>query len=197
MPLHGVTALPPDPQRSAVILLGGLDNLDTLRRKHDAADMTAEQVIERLLDRLPLVRAIEQLRGHFALVLHRPGQLVLISDRMGTLPLYWSHPAPKRLIWSTGMPAGPVDPIGIRQLLMFGATVPPRTARRGVSRLPPGHLLQIDAAGTALERWWRPPVVQGGSGGSLLKWTASTAGAIQVATRSVLPDDEPFGVVLS
>lgn len=187
MPHHGATPLPPPDAPPSITLLGALDNLDTLRRKNDGKALSAQPLLLHLLSRLPLRRVLDRLLGNYALIIRQPGRVQLVSDPLGSVPLFWQR-AGARLRWSTHLPPGPVDPIAVRQFLMVGYVLAPRTLRRATHRLPPGHLLTADHHGVRLERWWRPEPILGGSGGSLLKWADSTAGAIQVAVRRQLPE---------
>jgi asparagine synthase (glutamine-hydrolysing) len=120
------------------------------------------EVIVHLYERDGL-RFPERLNGQFAIALWdaKRRRLVLTRDRTGIRPLF--HAAfrggiafaseVKSLFELPGMERS-LDPDALAQIFTFWSTVPPRTPFRGVSTVPPGCTLTIDAAGSRLERYW-------------------------------------------
>ena len=106
---------------------------------------------------------LERLNGDFAFGLwdRRRKRLLLARDRAGVRPLYYtSHKGSlyfasevKALLAVTGI-AAELDPIALDQIFTFWFPLAPRTAFKGISELPPGHLLIVGAGGTTKRRYW-------------------------------------------
>lgn len=109
---------------------------------------------------------VHRLRGMFALALWdaRRGRLVLARDRLGVKPLYWAQPGGGvELAFASELPAllkvpgisRDADLESIASYLAYLYVPHPRTAIRGISKLPPGHLLVADEEGAHLRRYWQ------------------------------------------
>src|SRR5438067_4749706 len=110
---------------------------------------------------------VHHLRGMFAFALwdSRRRRLLLARDRIGVKPLYFAA-LPHALLFGSeikalfGHPAlAPrLNEDALSLYLTFAATPAPRTLFEGVEKLPPGHLLIVDAASgeRSLERYWEP-----------------------------------------
>jgi asparagine synthase (glutamine-hydrolysing) len=48
-----------------------------------------------------------------------------------------------------------IDPRGVGQIFTFWANIPPRTVFRGVSELPPGHMLIAEGESLRLQSYWK------------------------------------------
>src|SRR5690554_7753577 len=108
---------------------------------------------------------LERLNGMFALAIWERDsrRLFLARDRLGIKPLYLSH-TPQRLRFASSLPAllrgGDLDtslnPAALNQYLSFHSVVPaPQTLINGVTKLPPGHWMRVEANGERqLQRWW-------------------------------------------
>jgi asparagine synthase (glutamine-hydrolysing) len=108
--------------------------------------------------------ALHRFRGMFAFALWnaRTRDLWLVRDRIGIKPLYWSTYA-GRLAFASEIKAILADPARDRAVneealfhyLSFLTSPAPDTLFQGVSKLPAGHLLHLDAGGTIeVKRWW-------------------------------------------
>jgi asparagine synthase (glutamine-hydrolysing) len=109
---------------------------------------------------------VHTLRGMFALALWDAGarRLILARDRLGEKPLYlyeepgrlWFSSEAKGLL-ATGRVPFELDPIGVDLFMHYHWVPEPRTAIRGVRKLPAGSLLEIqpDAWTLAERRYWR------------------------------------------
>jgi asparagine synthase (glutamine-hydrolysing) len=94
--------------------------------------------------------------GMFALAIHdrRRQRLVLARDRMGIKPLYYAWDGRRlvfaselrTLVWHGGIAPRP-DPAALELYLAFGFVPSPYALIQGVRKLPPGHVLTLDAAG--------------------------------------------------
>ena len=159
-----------------------------------------------LLSVLPLERALSRLQGMFAISILDTQQkrLVLVRDRCGVKPLYWCDIG-GAVLWGSELKALHSHPdcprrlnnAAIRAYLMFEYIPSPMSVWQDVHKLEPGCLLQIDADGVQQRRWWTPPVLTDGRGGSLVKWTASIGGALRVAVTARMEADVDVGYLLS
>jgi asparagine synthase (glutamine-hydrolysing) len=106
---------------------------------------------------------VERLRGMFALALwdERRQRLLLARDRLGKKPLVY-HEAEGRLAFASELPAllrcatvpREVDLLAIHDYLTYQYVPSPRTAFRGVSKLPPAHRLIFEGGRARLEGYW-------------------------------------------
>lgn len=107
-----------------------------------------------------------QFNGFFSLALWdaRRRRLILMRDRLGIRPLFWTEHQGQLLFASelkaliaAGVPPR-FDPLGIDQAFTLWTTVAPRTVLENVHELPPGHLLVVDqGAAPRLVRYWEIP----------------------------------------
>jgi len=109
-------------------------------------------------------RFVERLNGQFAIALWdaRRRRLLLARDRAGIRPLYHATARGRRWFASevkallAVLPeCARLDPDGLVQALTLWGPSDPDTLFAGVSSLPPGHLLAIEADGSeTLTRYW-------------------------------------------
>ena len=109
-------------------------------------------------------RCVDALRGMFAFALWdtRRRKLLLARDRFGQKPLYWRYDGRrflfgseiKAILASASTGHGQLTPeIDLRSLdeyLTFRFIASPRTLFQGIHKLPPAHLLVLDASGVEL-----------------------------------------------
>ncbi|WP_114575816.1 asparagine synthase-related protein [Saliphagus sp. LR7] len=108
------------------------------------------------------------LNGNFLLAIHDPerGQLLLSTDRFGTVPLYWTRPDDGTAVFSTNVQTLPYHPAVdtafhpgyLHEYLAFRRTFGVRTPLEGVEKLRPGTVTTMDLAdGTvSADQYWRP-----------------------------------------
>lgn len=110
---------------------------------------------------------VHDLNGMYGLALWErdAGRLVLVRDRLGIKPVYWSRLAGGGIIFASEIKAlfastlvePVVDEAAITPWLAHGYVPAPATLWRGVNKLPPGCMLVADADGAIrIERYWRP-----------------------------------------
>jgi asparagine synthase (glutamine-hydrolysing) len=109
--------------------------------------------------------ALPRLNGMFALALWDPeqGHLLLARDRLGIKPLFWA-PVAGGVVFASELPALLEHPGVARDLdrhslgswLQLGFSAGEATLVRGVRRLLPGHLLEVDASGVRMRAWYDP-----------------------------------------
>jgi asparagine synthase (glutamine-hydrolysing) len=107
-------------------------------------------------------RCLDRLRGMFAFALwdDERQELLVARDRFGIKPLYYT--VVDRVLYGASeakallpfLPAIETDREGLREYLAFQMPLAGRTLFRGVSELPPAHLLRVRDSLPAPERWW-------------------------------------------
>jgi asparagine synthase (glutamine-hydrolysing) len=165
------------------------------------------EVIANLVAQVGLERALEELRGMFAMAIldTRTRRLVLVRDRSGVKPLYWTQLADGTVAWASearsllGLPGVERQHNGaaLQTFLMFEYIPSPWTAWAGIHKVEPGSLLEVGEDGPQQRRWWQPPTPMPGSGGNLDRWARSLHGALQVAVGQRLQADTEVGILLS
>ncbi|MEO5373690.1 MAG: asparagine synthase (glutamine-hydrolyzing) [Alphaproteobacteria bacterium] len=110
---------------------------------------------------------VHRLNGMYALALYERDRhrLLLVRDRLGIKPLYWSRTragailfaSEPKALFASGLVRAEVDEESVSAYLAHGYVPGERTLYRGVARLPPGHVLTATADGTVeVSRYWRP-----------------------------------------
>jgi asparagine synthase (glutamine-hydrolysing) len=153
---------------------------------------------------------LQRFKGMFAFALweRESGRVVLVRDRLGIKPLYFSENA-ERLRFASSLPAllasGDVDttldPVALHQFFSFHAAVPaPRTILRGVRKLPPATILYIEPDGqTRSETYWGFNVGELGGDRRLseAEWVSAVDDALSASVARRTIADVPIGVLLS
>ncbi|MDH6238269.1 asparagine synthase (glutamine-hydrolyzing) [Cryobacterium sp. CG_9.6] len=150
---------------------------------------------------------IDNLIGQFAFALHDTftGTTHLVRDRLGVLPLYYSHTSRQLLFASeikallTVLPQAPgVDMLSIDSYLAARSVPSPHTLFEGVSKLPPAHRAEVTREGKiTIIRYWQPPAADPRS-----RWPDPAAidavdQAVTEAVDASLVADVPVGAYLS
>lgn len=151
---------------------------------------------------------VHHLDGQFAFALWDAGRrrLVLARDRTGIRPLYWTR-IKGRLAFASEvkalravLPAGlDLDLQGIAQVYALWANTGTQTVFRGVSSLPPGHLMTVDDAGERLHRYWTwaPTDADAAHHTTLASAGAALRERLIDAVKLQLRADVPVGAYLS
>lgn len=175
------------------------------RRGRRFATGSDTEVLLHLYDEMGTA-CLDALNGDFAFALWdaRRGRLWLARDRMGVRPLYHAeiggtlHFASevKALMAVPGFSAEP-DPFALDQIFTLWAPIAPRTAFKGVSELPPGHMMIAQGRERTVRPWWRLEFPRDGD----FDTPADPAGQLGVlledAVRLRLRADVPVGAYLS
>ena len=109
---------------------------------------------------------VHRLNGMYALALYESDthRLVLVRDRLGVKPLYWTElpgggvlfASEIKALFASGLVTPRVDESAVSTYLAHGYVPGPETLFAGVRKIPPGHRLKVSGAGeTQLERYWR------------------------------------------
>ena len=161
---------------------------------------------------LPLAGArgdafVHDLNGIYALALYDANdrRLLLVRDRLGVKPLYWTRvtgggvlfASEIKALFASGLVAPAVDGDAVAAYLAHGWVPAPRTLFAGVNKLPPGYLLRAGADGTVVvERYWRPEPAR-----DLPEAPAAIeehlAALLSDSVRLQLRSDVPVGALLS
>ncbi|MCW5653943.1 N-acetylglutaminylglutamine amidotransferase [Hydrogenophaga sp.] len=153
---------------------------------------------------------VQRLNGMFAFAIWErdSGRVLLGRDRLGIKPLYLA-PLPGGLRFASTLPAlldaggvdTSIDPVGLHHYLSLHAIVPPpHTLLRGVRKLAPGTVLQIEPDGAAREhRYWsldyRRDAVDEAC--SFDDWREILLDGLRAAVARRLVSDVPVGALLS
>jgi len=153
---------------------------------------------------------VKRLNGMFAFAIWErdSGRVLLGRDRLGIKPLYLA-PITGGLRFASSLPAllaaggidTAIDPVGLNHYLSLHAIVPPpHTLLRGVRKLAPGTLLQIEADGTSKEHsFWSLSYERDAAdeARSFDDWREILLGGLRAAVKRRLVADVPVGALLS
>ncbi len=196
--------------RSVVVVLNGeIYNHRELRARLEArghrfrTNGDTEVIVHLYEDLGP--RCVEQLDGMFAFALWDADResLLLARDRVGKKPLLYSlrdgvitFASEMQALLADAEIARAVDPAAIDEYLSLGYVPAPRTAIRGVSKLPPAHTLLLERGRCVLGRYWQ---LDYGSKLSLppRELCAELRAEIRSATRKRMVADVGVGAFLS
>ena len=186
---------------------GEIYNADELRERFDAHPYRSSSDVEPLLplylDRGPA--APDDVDGMFALAVwdDRSSRLTLARDRAGEKPLYycrhgdevWFASELQALLLHPELSREP-DATAIGQYHALGYVPEPRTPFLRVRKVPAGSVLELDAGGERLHRYWDPYALASAP-------AANEADAeeldrlLEKAVTRQLQSDVPVGVFLS
>jgi len=153
-------------------------------------------------------RCVERLNGQWAFAIWDAPRhkLFLSRDRFGVRPLYYAQAEGEFLFASEikALLACPkvacaIDLNGLDQIFTFWVTVPPRTAFRGISQLPPGHSMVVHEGQTRIEPYWTLDLASQVTNGRATdtRLAEELLALLQDATRIRLRSDVPVGAYLS
>jgi len=197
----------------AIVMNGEIYNYPQL--KHDLASrghaFRTGSDVETAVHRYEEVGAdfVADLRGMFAFALYdsRARRLVLGRDRVGKKPLYYARRG-DTLVWASevkalfasGLVSRQIDPSALRSYLRHGFVPGERTMFAGVSKLPPGYVLEATPAGVQLRPYWDVPLpADEGSRivPSVDDATVRVRELLEEAVRVRLMSEVPLGAFLS
>ncbi|MEM7425827.1 MAG: asparagine synthase (glutamine-hydrolyzing) [Pseudomonadota bacterium] len=146
-----------------------------------------------------------KLRGEFAFALHseRERALYLVRDRFGIKPLYYAE-TPEQFVFGSEIKAvlshpavePRLDRRAVRSVLA-GLTLPGETLFDGISEVPPGHFVRIDATGLKVVPYWSLEMDGPQAAISLDEAAAGFAERFDEAVKLRLHGDAPVGAYLS
>jgi asparagine synthase (glutamine-hydrolysing) len=103
--------------------------------------------------------------GQFAIALwdEKNKELILVRDRVGVRPLFYSILPDGTFIFGSEMKSifchpgirPEIDPAGINQIFTLWVNIPPRTVFKGVNELVPGNYMTISPQGIKVNKFWK------------------------------------------
>ena len=151
---------------------------------------------------------VHELNGQFAFALwdRRRRRLLLVRDRTGILPLYYSRTSQGVLFASevkallaSGQVQAALDPNGLDETFTFWAPLAPRTMFKGVAQVCPGEMVVLQGDRLDRHTYWRWEFPRDGAHRSAPE--AQLEGELRElltdATRIRLRADVPVGAYLS
>jgi len=155
------------------------------------------------------VNFARRLEGIFAIaVWDAPrGRLLLVRDRLGVKPLYYSL-GPEGLAFASevkaliagGLLAPALDPVAAELFLALGFVPGPRSLFAGVQKLMPGSLLVWEGDGTVEQRAYWSPEQATSARSAKASWAEDQDRLLEHlrrATRAQMVSDVPLGSMLS
>jgi asparagine synthase (glutamine-hydrolysing) len=153
------------------------------------------------------VNVVDRLRGMFAIALfdRRRDRLILMRDRIGKKPLYYSVVGNSLVFASEikGIVAFPgfkreTNFEAIHEYLTFQYVPSPGTAFAGVHRLPPAHVLIVQRDGrTTASRYFSLPTPRSARPQPIAALREELVAQLREATRLRMISDVPLGAFLS
>ena len=176
-----------------------------LSRGHRLSTNSDTEVIVHLYEEMG-ADCVQPLRGMFAFALYdeRRRKLLMVRDRLGEKPLHYAFDG-KRLLFGSEIKAihavapelAEVDRAAIRQYLMFGYVPDPVTAFTRIKKLPPAHLLELEAGKLSITKYWDVPEYGTHSPASEEECLEELEQRLGDAVRMRLIADVPLGAFLS
>ncbi len=151
------------------------------------------------------IEAFQRLRGMFALAIWdaRSQELLLVRDRLGIKPLYYTcqngrcvFASELRGIRMSRLASMRVDPTAMAAYLRLGSVPAPLTAFEDVRELPPAHILIVSQGRTILKRYWDLPLPATAAADPAVA-ASEVREALREAVAIHLVSDVPLGVFLS
>lgn len=151
---------------------------------------------------------VHKLNGQFAIALWDDARqrLILLRDRPGILPLFYSH-TPGRLLFGSEikalLPALESKPglnaFALDQVFTFWSAIGDATLFDGIKQLPPGHMLVAEGAHVAVHRYWEWSFAEPGNylPGTVDELSDQLLELMRDATRIRLRADVPVAAYLS
>jgi asparagine synthase (glutamine-hydrolysing) len=149
---------------------------------------------------------VTRLRGMFAFAIwdRRRRSLLLGRDRIGKKPLFWSRRGQRfwfgselrALLRDPALPRR-IDPRAIEAYLALQYVPDPMCVFEGVQKLPPACMLEVDAGGERLERYWKLDYSRKHPDMTEAEAVERILALIDESTRIRLMSEVPLGAFLS
>ena len=154
---------------------------------------------------------VKKLRGMFAFAIWdgRRRRILLARDRVGKKPLFYYYDGRRlffgseiKSILATGEISAELDPVALHDYLTYLYFPPPRTAFKGIAKLPPATCMAVNVMpGGCLEmtQWsyWDPAGAAAAAEISPKDAIEKTRSLLEEAVRIRLISDVPLGIFLS
>jgi asparagine synthase (glutamine-hydrolysing) len=149
---------------------------------------------------------VQKLRGMFALAIYdqKKRKLLLARDRLGKKPLHYAVVKDKlyfaseiKSILAVQPELAEVNAEALLQYLYYGYVPDPITAFKGISKLPPGHLLEFENGKIHVRQYWDLPRYNTHTPRNEEECLDELESRLLEATRMRLISDVPLGAFLS
>ncbi len=149
---------------------------------------------------------VRWLNGQWAFAIwdEKKKKLFLSRDRVGVRPLFYTQ-AGGQFLFASEIKAllacdkveRELDLAALDQIFTFWVTLPPRTAFKNVSQLPPGHSLTLENGQVRIHRYWNLEYAPDAEARNEDELTDELLSLLRDATRLRLRSDVPVGAYLS
>ena len=150
---------------------------------------------------------LKRLEGIFAFALwdHAARRLVLMRDRLGVKPLFFSRTA-ARLVFGSEVKAilaaggidRSIDPQAFAEYLWYGHALEDRTMYSGIRAIPAGHWMIVEGGRSRIEAWWHiEEWLDRGTFSDPAEAADAVREALDAAVARQLVADVPVGIFLS
>jgi len=173
-------------------------------------DRSDTEVLFRLLQRDGVAATLEKIDGMFTFAFYeaKTGSLHLARDRFGEKPLYYAQPngafvfgsEPRAVLAHPACRDLPVDPGAVASFLAFEYLPGQYGLRRGLKKLPAGHVLTHAKGRSEIRCYWRPDPDEAGAARaheSESQRLDRLEALLDAGVRDRLIADVPVGVFLS
>ncbi|MBC7930875.1 MAG: asparagine synthase (glutamine-hydrolyzing), partial [Rubrivivax sp.] len=158
------------------------------------------------------VACLAHLNGMFAFAVWdgRERELTVARDRLGVKPLFYATPksaggggesfvfaSEAKAILASGLVRAELDAEALNQQLTFLWTPDPHTLFRGISKLPPAHVLVWRDGQVTLREWWDVSFDEIEEGRSEAWWRDRTLETLERVVGMEMVADVPLGSFLS
>jgi asparagine synthase (glutamine-hydrolysing) len=178
---------------------------DLEKRGHRFSTHTDTEVIVHLYEDLG-ADCVKRLRGMFAFALYdeRRSKLLMARDRLGKKPLHYAltngtllFGSEIKAILAVAPELASVNNEALLQYMHFGYVPDPLTAFLAIQKLPPGHLLELEAGRVSIRQFWDLPEYGTRQVRSEEECLEELEWRLAEAVRIRLISDVPLGALLS
>jgi asparagine synthase (glutamine-hydrolysing) len=211
-PAHGEQPVANETGSVRAVFNGEIFNHRELRRHlrargHEFRSQCDTEVLVHLYEEHGL-GLVEHLDGQFAFALWDAAErrLLLARDRFGICPLVYtvrggilSFASEVKALIAGGAVEPELDEAGLAQVVRLNCCIAPRTLFRGVSALPPAHLLVLDPRGQSVRAYWELEFPRHGERPvrPFAYYRDGVAERLEGAVRRATVSDAPVGTFLS
>ncbi len=192
-----------------LLLLDGVCSADPSGRRPSSGHGDGGSIPRTVLSRYQLrgEAAFRELSGSYNILLYRPaeGRVLLVTDRLGTRPMYWAL-CGGSLLFGTRFNALLACPElsgrtlnfrALTQFLTLGHCLGAETFLREVRAVEPAGVLEFSDGRAELRRYWRMRYDKEEKAGDLREWAGRLAAGLRRAARRLESTPGRVGLLLS
>lgn len=177
------------------------------RRGRSFAGHSDTEVVLQVYDEYGL-EGLTRIEGIFALAIwdRKLGRLLLMRDRLGVKPLFYSHNGSQlafgseiKSVLAVGGINTDIDSQALSEYLWYGNSYEERTIYAGIRSLLPGHWLIVEGAAARMKPWWKLEdwLTPDSPAASEREAAVMVREALDAAVKRQLVADVPVGIFLS